>query len=216
MKKIVKYVIAAVVIAWIGYLVYNSLQESNTHKADPFGMTTNPKAAPEDNELKELQKPENLQEPEQVHELSANEIRKNVIELKEGIRNDSTIVFRLAANDSPASVEWRTQDNSTVVMWRSANNELYQLIAPIHNNWNPGPANTVLTFANGKKLRVMFEKSGEIVELGRSNVEQAVAQVPAKEVKSKRHLNREERETRVAKARERAAARAAARAASRK
>ena len=193
MKRIVKIVLALLVAAWVGYLVYNSLKSEERPMPDPFGMTVQKEEAEEESEEPQ---------PAPEEDLSFNEVRKNVIELKEGIRNDSTIVFRLAANDSPASVEWRTQDNSTVVMWRSANNELYQLIAPIHNNWNPGPANTVLTFANGKKLRVMFEKSGEIVELGRSDVEQAVAQEPAKEVKSKRQLNREERESRVAKARE--------------
>lgn len=180
MKKIFKYIIAAVIVAWIGYLVYNSVTKEQP-KPDPFGMTDT-----SDEETEEIEEPE---------ELSFNEVRKNVIELKEGIKNDSTIVFQLAANDSPASVEWRTQDHSTVVMWRSANNELYQLVAPVHPNWNPGPANTTLTFNNGKKLTILFEKSGEVVSIGKEEVQAALAEADASAQKAKvekRQRSREE------------------------
>lgn len=187
MKKIFKYIIAAVIVAWIGYLVYNSVTKEQP-KPDPFGMTNTEEEA------------EEVEEAE-AEELSFNEIRKNVIELKEGIKNDSTIVFQLAANDSPASVEWRTQDHSTVVMWRSANNELYQLVAPVHPNWNPGPANTTLTFNNGKKLTILFEKSGEVVSIGKEEVQAALAEADASAQKAKvekRQRSREELEARRA------------------
>lgn len=141
--KIFKYIIAALIIVWIGYLVYNSITVEQ-ERPDPFGFNTT------ETDLEDDFKDE--------EELSFNEVRENVIELKENIHADSTIVFQLAVNDSPSSVEWRTQDHSTVVMWRSAKGELYQLIAPVHPNWNPGPANTTLTFSNGKKLTIRFEK----------------------------------------------------------
>lgn len=144
--KIFKYIIAAVIVAWIGYLVYNSITVEQ-ERPDPFGFNTKTEINDEDFEDEE--------------ELSFNEVRENVIELKENIHADSTIVFQLAANDSPSSVEWRTQDHSTVVMWRSAKGELYQLIAPVHPNWNPGPANTTLAFNNGRKLKIQFEKVEE-------------------------------------------------------
>ena len=191
MKKIGKIVLAAIIIAWVGYLVYNSLTVE-TPKPDPFGMGTQEQIDETD--------PGEAVEPEQ--DLSFNEVRRNVIELKEGIRNDSTIVFQLAANDSPASVEWRTQDHSTVIMWRSANNELYQLVAPIHKNWNPGPANTTLTFSNGKKLTILFEKSGEVVSIGKEEVQAALAEADASAQKAKvekRQRSRAEYEARIAK-----------------
>lgn len=144
--KIFKYIIAALIIVWIGYLVYNSITVEQ-ERPDPFGFNTT------ETDLEDDFKDE--------EELSFNEVRENVIELKENIHADSTIVFQLAVNDSPSSVEWRTQDHSTVVMWRSAKGELYQLIAPVHPNWNPGPANTTLAFNNGRKLKIQFEKVEE-------------------------------------------------------